>query len=59
MRSTNRQRSVQSRQLNQRASFHMQNRDARSQVSTPVGQTSRHQVIPVLDPNESNTLVLS
>ena len=59
MGSINRQRSVQSSQRNRRASFHMQNKDARSQVSTPVGQTSSHQVIPVLDPNEKNTLALS
>jgi len=58
MRSINRQRSVQSRQLNQRASFHMQSKDARSQISTPVGQTSQHRS-HVLSPNEKSTLALS
>jgi hypothetical protein len=58
MRSINRQRSVQSRQLNQRASFHMQSKDARSQISTPVGQTSRHRTL-AQNLSEKSTLVLS
>ena len=58
MGSTNRLRSVQSSQRNRRASFHMQNNDARSQISTPVGQTSQHRT-HALSQNEKSTLELS